>query len=228
MVRMSLYRPVTTVAFCICILTLSSIPATAAGPPDPSQCIVQYTMNDVVTYDPSGGMNTFFARPITMTLRDAAGVPITGLVATTPFEFDAWKDLTSPLQDLSDVFFVTTGMNDIPVSSLTEISPGVYRLAGPILAGKCPTGFFLRVQGVVINTVPIQITGRSPDVNGDLVVNLVDFADFATAFLNPGGYTGFCGCDLYVDGICNLADVALFAQYFGLAAPPGAIVDPTD
>jgi hypothetical protein len=49
----------------------------------------------------------------------------------------------------------------------------------------------------------------SPDINGDCIVNLVDFGIFAVNYLTAWR----CG-DYNCDGIVNLIDFAVFAQHF--------------
>jgi hypothetical protein len=49
----------------------------------------------------------------------------------------------------------------------------------------------------------------SPDLNGDCIVNLVDFGIFALNYLT----TAVC-CDYNCDGTVNLIDFAIFAQHF--------------
>jgi hypothetical protein len=49
----------------------------------------------------------------------------------------------------------------------------------------------------------------SPDLNGDCIVNLVDFGIFAVNYL-----TVFWCCDYNCDGIVNLVDFAIFATHF--------------
>ncbi len=60
---------------------------------------------------------------------------------------------------------------------------------------------------------------RSPDLNSDGIVNLVDLSIFASAW--PPGMYNYC-CDYNCDGIINLSDLAVFAQHFGHTGPqPG-------
>ncbi|UCH85509.1 MAG: hypothetical protein JSW50_07440, partial [Candidatus Latescibacterota bacterium] len=61
---------------------------------------------------------------------------------------------------------------------------------------------------------------KTPDLNSDTMVNLVDLAIFAATFGPPGSYL-FCA-DYNCDGIINLVDLALFAAHWLHAGPdPG-------
>lgn len=62
--------------------------------------------------------------------------------------------------------------------------------------------------GVVpVTSTPVPML--SPDIDGNCVVNLVDFGLFATNYLT----TFFC-CDFNCDGTVNLVDFAVFATHF--------------
>jgi hypothetical protein len=60
---------------------------------------------------------------------------------------------------------------------------------------------------------PINL--RSPDINGDLLVDLIDLSIFAAEF--PPNPYGPCS-DLNDDGAVDLIDLSNFAFHFG---PPG-------
>ena len=69
-------------------------------------------------------------------------------------------------------------------------------------------------EGVVFNPSNI-IYIASPDNNGDCQVNLVDFGNFATAFLT----TDPCS-DYNCDGLVDLVDFGIFATHFLHICPP--------
>lgn len=56
---------------------------------------------------------------------------------------------------------------------------------------------------------------NSPDINGDLVVNLVDISDFALSFFVAYDYAS----DFHWDGVINLLDLAILAQAMGAVCP---------
>jgi len=66
--------------------------------------------------------------------------------------------------------------------------------------------------------VPLQF--NSPDMNGDLVVNLSDLQQFAVAFFESrNNHSSDFRADFQRDGQINLADLARFAPAFGTACP---------
>ena len=90
-----------------------------------------------------------------------------------------------------------------------------------LAAGGCTDGLALVAQNVAFfdcgcggfTIEPIHV--RSPDLDGSLVVDLVDLSIFASHY--PPGQYETC-CDFNIDGVIDLQDVALFAPHFG---PPG-------
>jgi hypothetical protein len=61
--------------------------------------------------------------------------------------------------------------------------------------------------------VPLHF--NSPDINGDLVVNLVDLQIFTAEYFLTQGFRA----DFHRDGVVNLSDLAQFAYAFGGACP---------
>ena len=72
------------------------------------------------------------------------------------------------------------------------------------------------IAGIPVNTPPLDIRVNSPDINGDLVVNLVDVAAFAEGFM--GGVYAFRS-DYNFDGVLNLIDLGAFASHLGETCP---------
>ncbi len=68
-------------------------------------------------------------------------------------------------------------------------------------------------EGIVFNPSNI-IFIASPDNNGDCIVNLVDFVNFASAYL-----TADPCCDYNCDGIVDLVDFVTFASHYLHACP---------
>lgn len=63
----------------------------------------------------------------------------------------------------------------------------------------------------------VNLNFNSPDINGDLIVNLLDVALFAQDFF---AYPDFSfRSDLYRDGQINLQDMAIFMQAIGAICP---------
>ncbi len=63
-----------------------------------------------------------------------------------------------------------------------------------------------------LNQGGLDLAFVSPDINGDLTVNLADLSSFAA------GYTGtYDACaDMFYDGVINLSDLSLFSQAYGI------------
>jgi len=75
---------------------------------------------------------------------------------------------------------------------------------------------FVYVSGEAIySNAGLPLKFRSPDLNGDLQVNLTDVAIFAGDYF--GGFQP--RSDLSGDGVTNLSDVALLAQHFMAVCP---------
>jgi hypothetical protein len=74
--------------------------------------------------------------------------------------------------------------------------------------------FYAECQGVVLGPSP-PIYIASPDNNGDCVVNLVDFGNFATGY-----FTSEACHDYNCDGIVDLVDFGIFATHYLHTCPP--------
>lgn len=61
----------------------------------------------------------------------------------------------------------------------------------------------------------VNLRFNSPDINGDLVVNLIDVAMFSNDFFGAYDFRA----DFYRDGVINLQDLATFAQAYGGVCP---------
>jgi len=94
---------------------------------------------------------------------------------------------------------------------------GMTQWVHPLLAGGNSFGpVLVIIAGMfVIGDPGLPLRFNSPDVNGDLVVNLHDISILA------GDYsTGYnFRCDLNGDGDLNLQDIPIFAQHFGAHCP---------
>lgn len=95
---------------------------------------------------------------------------------------------------------------------------GFTTVSGTIRAGGSSTGLFLAVRGwVATGDCPCQeliclpITVVSPDIDGNLIVDLVDLGVFAGTY-PPQPYAS--SSDFNGDGVINLLDVSLFAKHW--------------
>ena len=78
-----------------------------------------------------------------------------------------------------------------------------------------PGIFIVYISGSPMLCCPIYLKHNSPDINGDLIVNLIDVSLFAQGYFSDYSFR----IDLRYDGVINLADLSLFAQGMGAACP---------
>lgn len=82
-----------------------------------------------------------------------------------------------------------------------------------------PTGMPQGVTGLtLVSDSGLDLRFNSPDINGDLVVNLLDVAEFATIF-SSGLYD--YAVDYIYQGTINLADIGEFSLALGATCPGG-------
>ncbi len=98
---------------------------------------------------------------------------------------------------------------------------GQTSFSGPMGAGGSGAGSRIMIGTWPTPEFPIDFPGgalfhfNSPDINGDLVVNLTDIAWFAGDYFGPYDYRS----DFFWDGVLNLSDIALMAQAVGASCP---------
>lgn len=95
---------------------------------------------------------------------------------------------------------------------------GWTEMIGDVAAGGCADGLAVVVQGWVIEDFPacdaatcLPFEVRSPDMNGDLVVDLQDFGDFGLAY--PPNAPNDCA-DFDCSGAINLQDFGIFGLHY--------------
>ena len=72
-------------------------------------------------------------------------------------------------------------------------------------------GVQIYIAGSPLNQLPLDLRFNSPDINGDLVLDLADLTLFASDYLG-GVYVA--RSDLYADGVLNLSDFARFVVHY--------------
>ena len=82
----------------------------------------------------------------------------------------------------------------------------------PLLCSVCDLEVCAGGQGSCPHCMDLIV--RSPDIDGNLLVNLVDFSAFASSFV----FAYEECCDFDANGVINLQDLSTFALHFG---PPG-------
>ena len=84
-------------------------------------------------------------------------------------------------------------------------------------SGDAAAGYGLQIMmsGAPLVQPPFDISANSPDLTGDLVVNISDIAIFTQIFFGAYEYRA----DFFWDGIINLSDLAIFGQALGSECP---------
>lgn len=93
---------------------------------------------------------------------------------------------------------------------------GMTQFHGPFHGGgSSMAGLIVLVNHGGLLTAPLPLSINSPDLNGDLVVNLSDIPLFASDFYGSYAYRS----DFHYDGIVNLSDLTRMAQSIGRGCP---------
>jgi hypothetical protein len=165
---------------------------------------------------PQGDTDSFLDQGwwIWICVLDINNAPIANVPAT-----DFWLIDCDPLLDA----LLCGGSASSAADSLTNAAGMTTMSNGTLTGGGCADGMAVVIQGFVVKDSltlcttdlcgPINL--RSPDISGDLLVDLVDLAIFAASF--PPNPFDKC-CDMNDDGLVDLIDLASFAFHFG---PPG-------
>jgi hypothetical protein len=164
---------------------------------------------------PQGDTDSFAVQGFTLSfiINDLGGAPIPDIPGTDFYMIDC-----DPVLDLT----LCAGSASSAADSATNGNGQTTMSNGSMSAGGCADGISVVVQGFILqdpndncNDYCWDVKVRSPDINGDLVVNLVDLALFAACF-PPQPYDPCCDFDC--NATVNLQDLARFAFHFG---PPG-------
>jgi len=139
-------------------------------------------------------------------LFDATGAPVAGFPADE-IEMYYWDGMVA----LAICPAGWTADGDTDAAGMTSFSLPP-RAGGSVAYGGC----LVFVAGEPLTNQPsLALSANSPDMNGDLVVNLIDVAMFAQRFAGPYSYDA----DLNCDGVINLSDISMFAGALGAACP---------
>jgi hypothetical protein len=131
---------------------------------------------------------------ITATIVDTNGDPVFLYPAT-----DMW--LESNVKGFPYCAGGTNADQDTDINGDTTFTNAMF-------AGGSGSGAIVIVNGSVINA-PLNILFNSPDINGDLVVNLTDVILFAGDYYGAYNYRS----DFYWDGNLNLSDIVILAVH---------------
>jgi hypothetical protein len=197
----------------LCTLSIATTPNVLAGIPDPDQCHAATRADQPVS---------ILAAP------DGGGTPINmcygyGVGAIVDATIDVWLlDYTGDpvfLYPASDIWLETADGSTAlcPGGSTADQSTdidGHTTFSQPLYAGACGIGILVIINGTPINQPPLDMRINSPDIDGDLNVNLTDVVYLAELF-----YTDDYCADFYWDGIVNLSDVVVLAPHLGAECP---------
>ncbi len=142
---------------------------------------------------------------ISITVNDNTGTGIEGIPAS-----DFWLVDCDPIR----VMVLCGGSGSSNADAATDAS-GNTTMSGDIAAGGCAIGVSVIVQGFAIGCPATCLTAievKSPDMNGDLVVNLPDLALFGAQY-PPNPFTNTCA-DFNCDNLINLQDFSVFGLHY--------------
>ncbi|MBN1886006.1 MAG: hypothetical protein JW876_10860 [Candidatus Krumholzibacteriota bacterium] len=146
---------------------------------------------------------------------DGEGRPIQGVPVT-----DYWFGAVDPAEEL------VLCASPFTADSVTGAN-GRTTFSGPVAGGGCvaTAGLWLSVRGTILLDEPACMTPHieyitivSPDLNGDLRVDLSDLAVFGFSYHTNAGEPGYSPCcDFNDDGMIQLMDFAYFGEHYGHA-----------
>ena len=199
----------------VCILSVSLATPAWAEIPDldlsfvESASLVQVSVNSLPNAG-GQGLNDVYAfggattdATVTLTLLDAVMNPFVNYPAE-----DLWIDT-----DTGTFVFCCCHFGTIADAN-TDIN-GQTTFTHPMFAGASGEGLIIRVSGDALSQAPLDFLFNSPDINGDLLVNLTDVVLFSQNFFGPYNYNS----DFFWDGVLNLSDIVLLAQGMGAQCP---------
>jgi hypothetical protein len=144
---------------------------------------------------------------ITVTVLDINSDPVPNIPAA-----DVW------LIGCNDLLALCGGSGAINASGPTDVN-GQTTITGDIAAGGCDLGGVrVVVQGIAIGAGPcgdpcVAVKVKSPDINGNLIVNLVDFATFGAGYTSPPKPYNECIDYAAPFGTVTLADFAKYGSH---------------
>jgi hypothetical protein len=189
--------------------SIGVVRSTGAGVWDPCNSI--YNLPEGVLFAcPQGDGDPLGPQGLTIEVfvRDNTNVPIKGIPAE-----DFW------LVGCNDLLELCGGSASIDASGPTDAN-GYTTIVGDLAGGGCDSGGVrIVVQGTVLGAgvcgtpcIPIKV--RSPDINGNLLVNLADFALFGAGYTSPPKPYDECLDFATSFGIVNLGDFAKFGSHY--------------
>lgn len=145
---------------------------------------------------------------IFFTIKDGTGAPIPNIPAA-----DFW------VVGWNDGLVLCGGSGSADADSTTN-GDGLTTMSGAIAAGGSDEALIGVVQGIIIpdNTdcflnEYLAVRVASPDINGDLIVDIIDFSLFGPVFPSPPNPYDE-RMDFNDDGLVDIIDFSLFGQHF--------------
>jgi len=128
-----------------------------------------------------------------------------------PIAYFPWEDLWLESADNGLVACVLGTCAD----SSTDLH-GQTQWVAPLRAGgQSQSACHVIVNGMALYSPGLPLYFNSPDLNGDLVVNLSDVSYFASDFFGAYNFRS----DFFCDSTINIADLGLLAQSMSAACP---------
>ena len=155
----------------------------------------------MITPASTGGSIADAGATITVTVLDAGGLPVPNF----PFQ-DMWLGHNG---DNAIALCQGGSTADLNTNAL-----GVTTISGVIGGGGYSLTTQVYINGTPLTQAPLNVALYSPDITGDLIVELPDFSAFGVAF----GGTEF-KADLVFDGVIDLADFSRFGQSYFQQCP---------
>lgn len=190
----------------LALLALSAGPAAAQFPCDHAYNSTAQSPAGHLTVFPDGSGPSLASAGLVVELWvvGCPGEPIVGYP-----RLDMWLHGEEPA-DLSVCYRGSLADADTDADGYTTFSGALQ--AG----GHSQAGLAVYVAGVKLwGGPPLPITLNSPDINGDLVVNMQDLATFAIDYAQGPTFRS----DLVRDGVLDLKDVGRFAGALGVSCP---------
>jgi hypothetical protein len=182
------------------LLALAGV-ATAGIPDDTTSTASASAGIVMITPGSTGGSIVDAGATITVTVLDAGSLP----VANFPFQ-DIYLDAAVDVE-------ISLCQGGSTADANTDVD-GVTTIGGVIGGGGFTDFTQVYISGSPLTGADLPVALNSPDLNGNLTVNLVDFSIFGDDF----GTAAFRS-DFSPNGVVDLTDFSIFGQVFGESCP---------
>jgi len=178
------------------IISPCSTNATGAG-----GCYMICPQGDGTRFDQIGAV-------IRVVVKDPTGRPVSGILAA-----DFW------LEGCTGQLTLCGGAGAIDADSANN-AEGRTTISGSLASGGCDIGLLVIVQGTVVRDpqdctrylcLPYDV--KSPDISGDLIVDIIDLSLFANGYTSPPKPYQWC-YDFNCDALVDIIDFSIFAQHY--------------